>query len=327
MGLGNDLNINVDLFTHHKDFVFPEPIKPGDKIALISPASVVNEEYVYSAIDRLMQRGYEPVLMPAAIGKESGSFAATKDERLIDLLDALQDPEIKAILCTRGGYGCAQLLSNISYNIVANNPKWLIGFSDVSALLAMFYRSKIASIHGPMAKHLTTMPEDDPSTQALFQLLENGGKFEYTVPSHKYNLPGEAIGILRGGNLAVLNDLANTPYDLLSIKDGEDVILFLEDISEPIYKVNRMLYRLLINGDLNNVKGLILGQFTEYKPDKNFRTMEDMINDFLKTALCQNPIPVVYKFPTGHTDYNLPLVEGARISLSVSENNVRIKTL
>lgn len=315
---------------NHKSLFFPAPLKKGDKIALISPASPVKEEYVLGAMQRIMERGYEPVLMKYALGHEDGNFAASKGNRLIDLFDALENDEYKAIFCTRGGYGCSQLLVNFSYGMVAKNPKWMIGFSDVSALLAMWYSSDIASIHGPMAKHLATRPADDPCTEALFNLLENGGRFEYEFPSHEYNRTGKATGMIRGGNFAVLTDLAGTPYDILDSmndrnKDG--VILFFEDVNEPIYKVNRMLWRLILSGSLMMVKGIIFGQFTDYKPDKNYSTMEDMIHEFIERSIVPHGIPIVYNFPVGHTDLNYPLTEGAKVELDVTDKSVRLRTI
>ena len=316
------------VLVNHKSLFFPAPLRKGDKIAIISPASPVREEYVEGAMIRIAERGYEPVLMPYALGPQCGIFASDKSHRLFDLMDALEDPDYKAILCARGGYGCAQLLANISYGMVSRNPKWLIGFSDVSALLAMMYRSDIASIHGPMAKHLATMPADDPCTEALFQLLENGGRFDYTAKPHPYNETGRATGVLRGGNLAVLNDLANTPYDILNLQlEDKDVILFLEDINEPIYKVNRILWRLLNSGTLIVVKGIIFGQFTDYKPDASFQTMEDMIHHFVERSIIPESVPIVYNFPIGHTDLNFPLTEGAPVELEVTETSVRLKSL
>lgn len=313
----------------HKGIFFPAPLKKGDKIAIISPASVVKEEYVLGAMQKIMEKGYEPVLMKHALGPDDGSFAATKGERLLDLFDSLEDSDIKAILCARGGYGCCQLLANISYGMVAKNPKWLIGFSDISAFHALWYRSDVASIHGPMAKHLATMPDDDPSTEALFNSLETGGRFDYTVSPHPYNRPGKVQGVLRGGNFAVLNDLINTPFDILSPDSGdrEGVILFLEDVNEPIYKVNRMLWHLLLNDSFMGIKGLVFGQFTDYKPDKNYITMEDMIKDFIDRSIVMPDFPIVFNFPTGHSDLNYPLTEGALVELDVTEEMVRLRTI
>lgn len=309
--------------------IYPEPLRKGDKVAFISPASAVKEEYVAGAMNRFMERGYQPLLMPNALDHVDGSFAAQRSQRLIDLIEALGDPEVKAIFCNRGGYGCCQLLTNLSPAMVARNPKWIIGFSDISALLALWHNSSVASIHGPMAKHLTQMPEEDPCTVALFNMLENGGKFDYTLASHEYNRQGIATGELRGGNFAVLTDIADTPYDLLSIgsDSGQDVVLFIEDIAEPIYKVNRMLWRMILNGSLMRIKGIIFGQFTEYRPDLNYHTMEEMIHELMSQALIPGDIPIVYNFPTGHTDLNFPLTVGAQVELSVTETSVRLRSL
>ena len=310
-----------------KDIVYPKPLEKGDKIALISPASAVKPEYVTGALEKIIDRGFEPVLMPSALGNVDGSFAAPKADRFIDLLDALENEEFRAILCTRGGYGCSQLLPNINFRMVKKNPKWLIGFSDISALLALWCRSGIASIHGPMAKHISTMPEDNPCTLALFNMLENGGRFDYKVSTHECNRKGKVEGVLRGGNLAVLNDLADTPVDILNVKFDEDIILFLEDINEPIYKVNRMLYRLINSGALYSVKGIIFGQFTDYKPDANFSSMEEMLHSLVDTNNIPDEIPIAYNFPVGHTDVNFPLTEGTNVELNVTDSFVSLRSL
>ena len=313
-----------------ENLFYPAPLKKGDKVAFISPASGVKDEYVFGAIERFEEQGYEPVLMPYALGHVSGSFAATKSERLLDLLEAIENPEFKAIFCTRGGYGCAQLLANISPGILSRNPKWIIGFSDVSALLALWYRADLLSIHGPMAKHLATKPSDDICSQALFKMLENGGRFDYRVAPHKYNRIGTATGKILGGNLAVLTDLADTPYDILNAtrsQNNEGVILFLEDIAEPIYKVNRMLWRMALSGSLMGCKGIIFGQFTEYSSDRNYDTMEDMIHDFLEQSLLPPDIPVAFDFPVGHSDFNFPITEGARVELEVAGDFVGLRSI
>lgn len=308
------------------EIFMPDALEKGDKIALVSPASAVKEEYVYGAVGRIVEYGYEPVIMPHAIGHEDGNFASAKSSRLLDLFDALENPEFKAILCTRGGYGCCQLLGNFSFGMISRNPKWIIGFSDISALHAMWLRSAVGSVHGPMTKHLSQMPADDPCTRALFNLLENGGRFDYTFESHPYNREGYAKGVLRGGNLAVLNDLASTPYDILSSQDAGEVILFIEDINEPIYKVNRILWRLFYAGVFMWVKGIIFGRFSDYYPDKNYGTMEDMIKTFIDHSIMPFDLPVVYDFPVGHCDLNYPLTEGARVELEVSGGSVSLRT-
>ena len=327
----------------NSEIIFPEGLKPGDRIALISPASAVKREYVEGAMERIAQFGYKPELMEFALGNQDGSFAASRDKRLRDLLKALEDPDIKAIFCNRGGYGCCQLMPYIPEAIIRENPKWIIGFSDISALLAMWSFCGVASVHGPMAKHLATMPADDPCTLALFKLLENSGEFEYTVEGNPLNREGEAEGVLLGGNFAVLNGLIGSRYDIFndasagspacgdsglhpSAHTGKGVILFIEDISEPIYKVNRMLWQLELSGGFKHVKGIIFGQFTDYKPDANYDSMESMLDDFISTSQWLGAIPIAFNFPTGHVPFNLPLPVGATVTLSVAPSSVTLSS-
>lgn len=313
-----------------KKIIYPEALEKGDKIAIVSPASSVKEEYVYGAMQKIRDRGYEPVLMPHAIGHEYGSYAAPERERVNDIIMALEDREIKAILCSRGGYGCCQLLRDIPLHLIKENPKWIIGFSDVTALHALWLKAGVASIHGPMAKHISTSEEDDYWTVALFNVLENGGRMNFVYECDIYDIPGAATGRLRGGNMAVMNDLAGSPYDMFNIspeENPEGVILFLEDIGEPIYKVNRMLWRLLLSGVFDKIKGLIFGNFTNYQADKNYKAMEEMISDFCLRYLKHLDIPIAIKFPTGHVPWNNSLVEGALINLDTTNCFVNLNSI
>ncbi|MDE6578496.1 MAG: LD-carboxypeptidase, partial [Muribaculaceae bacterium] len=260
----------------------PDPLKRGDKIAILSPATTVAPEYVAGAADFFAKKGYEPVVLAGAIGPASGSFASSLEQRIEDLRYALRSEEIKGILCARGGYGCVHLLSELSEEEIAAHPKWLIGFSDISALHALWLKAGVCSIHGPMAKHITLEDEDDFCACSLLDILSGKREVTYKTDAHPFNREGEACGMLKGGNLAVLNGLASTPYDILEVREGEDVILFLEDVSEAIYAVERMLTRLYLSGTLRKIKGLIVGQFTEYRPDRNHKNMEAMIDSFLR---------------------------------------------
>lgn len=309
-----------------KESRYPQAVAEGGKIAIVSPATVVKEEFVTGAANFLRGRGYVPVLMPSALGPAAGSFAASHEDRLKDLKDAVENPEVGAILCARGGYGCVHLIADRQLaDSVTEHPKWLVGFSDVSALHALWQACGVASIHGPMAKHLTIESPDDPCSSSLMDMLAGNTKMDYTFPSSPYNRPGTATGILRGGNLAVLNGLSGTPFDMLSVADDEDVILFIEDISEAIYAVERMLMRLYLSGTLLKIKGLIIGQFTEYRPDKNHESMEAMI-DALLTRCGITGIPVAFNFPVGHVSANYPLIEGAKVTLSVTPSQTALNS-
>ena len=302
-----------------KYMIFPKSLKRGDRIAILSPSSPVKEEYIDRASEFLISEGFEPVVMPYAKGPASGSYASTAENRLDDFITAWEDDSIRAILCSRGGYGAVHLLRSLPPDFLRQDPKWLIGYSDISALHAMLLNAGIASIHSPMAKHISEEGTDDFCVRSLMRILRGDFPIEYTVSSHPYNIIGETAGKLAGGNLAVLNGLLGTEYDILR----EGTILFIEDISEAIYAVERMLYHILLSGGFEKVNGIIVGRFTDYRADRNFERMEDMISDFIRREGLAG-IPVAFDFPVGHVKENLPLVEGADARLIVEETEVKL---
>lgn len=318
----------------------PDYLVDGDVVAILSPASEVKGEYIAGARALLESEGLRVRVMPHAQGPACGSYAASDADRLADLEAALREPEVKAILCARGGYGCNHLLPRIDEHLVADNPKWLIGFSDITALHALWNRAGVLSLHAPMAKHLTEEGADDPCTRILFDILrgregryllpESGvtaevrpGMVSYSGAFHPGDIPGEGSGELRGGNVAVFNGLAATPYDIFR-GEGE-MVLFIEDISEAIYAVERMLRRIEMSGGFERVRGLVSGQFTEYRyPDRNFSDMEAMILSLLRERGLEGRFPVWTHFPAGHVKENVPLVIGAASTLRVNPSGNRL---
>lgn len=265
--------------------------------------------------------GNELIVYPSAMGDAtSGSYAASLPQRVADFLDAWTRDDVDLVVCARGGYGCVHLLDYLPVDFISAHPKWLVGFSDVSALHALMYRAGLPSIHGGMAKQLVENSDCGfgPYRQLLKRVIRRE-PIQYCLPSHEYNIEGEGSGVLIGGNLAVLNGLAGTPYDLMAEALRRDVILFLEDVSEPIYSVERMLYRLHLQGVLGKIKGLVIGQFTEYHPDRNHTSMYDMIHARLLEwgVSC----PVVFDFPVGHTDRNVPVVMNVPATLQVGSSS------
>lgn len=293
---------------------YPRPLQPGDKVVILSPASKIKPELVDGACTTLRNCGLIPIVSAHCKG-EHGSYSGTVEERLTDLTDALADPEVRAIICSRGGYGVVHLLPHLTAEAFRRDPKWIVGFSDISALHAASVTAGVASIHASMCKHLTNHPEDQCNT-ALMNILR-GHMPEYRLPAHPYNRCGEAEGRLVGGNMAVLTGLVSTPFDLLT----GDNILFIEDIAEAIYKVERMLYTLRLNGTLARTKGLIVGRFTLYEPDRDHKSMEEMITEMV----ADYDFPVVFDFPLGHVDENMPLIEGCHARLSVTPESVTLK--
>lgn len=287
--------------------IYPKPLQRGDKIAIVSPAGQIDPAKVEGAVQVLAAEGWEPVVMPHALGTY-GHYSGTAEERYADMAEALTNPEYRAVLCSRGGYGVVHIMDDLAKLPLQDDPKWVIGFSDISAMHALMASKGIASIHSPMAAQIMKGTSDS-DTASLFGILR-GERPAYTFPSHAYDKQGIATGRLYGGNLAVLADLISTRYDLLR----RDSILFIEDISEPIYKIERILYQLKLSGLLDNIRGLVIGQFTDYRPDENYADMETMIRDM--TASLR--IPIAFNVPVGHVDHNLPLIEGATVTLKVS---------
>lgn len=285
---------------------YPKPLKPGDKIAICSPAGPIDPEIVEEAAEVLRAQGWVVEIMSNTYGKH-GHFSGTEAERFANLRDALLDPEVRAVICSRGGYGAVHLMESLDKLPLADDPKWLVGFSDISALHALLNRKGIVSIHGPMTAHIR-LGADDPYNAMLFAMLR-GERPAYSFENSPLNRPGFAEGNLVGGNLAVLAELINTPYDLLKA----DNILFIEDIAEPIYKIERIMYQLRLSGVLPLLRGLIVGQFTDYKPDESYEKIEDMIRDMVAPY----SYPVAFNAPIGHVDDNIPILEGARVTLKI----------
>lgn len=289
--------------------LFPCPLCKGDTVAIVSPASVIDPALVEGAVAAIESRGYRALVSRHALGV-SGSYSGSAADRLADLRGVLSDPCVRAVLCSRGGYGCVHLLDGLSDMVDPADPRWIVGFSDVSALHALWRSKGIVSVHGSMAKHLALFPDSDADNAALWSILE-GGRPQYSWASGAGSRQGEASGLLVGGNLAVIAGLVSTPYDIL--RPG--VILFIEDIAEPIYKVERILWQLKLSGVLPALAGLVVGQFTEYRPDRNYRDMETMIYEM--TA--DYGYPVSFGAPVGHVDHNVPLPHGAVVTLSVGD--------
>lgn len=300
----------------------PRPLQPGDTIAIVSPASAVNPQYIDDASRVIAAAGYKPLVMPHARGT-AGSYSGSADERFDDLSAAFLNPSVRAILCSRGGYGAIHLLPRLDRYFLEADPKWLIGFSDISALHSLMRRHGIVSVHGSMAKGLArciaddgTICHDEP-TRRLFDILGGCNELTYTLPPNPLNRCGETCATLVGGNLAVLQALIDTPYDELLA----DNILLIEDIAEPIYKVERILWQLHMSGRLEQLAGLIVGQFTEYRADRNHSDMYSMIAPLVTGYY----YPVVFDAPFGHTDTNMPLLHGATTLLRVTPQSVTLR--
>ena len=230
----------------------------GDTIAIISPSSATDTATINGGIRTLEKWGYHCVIGPNALNDYHG-FAGTIDERLSDLLWALRNPSVKAIMCSRGGDGAAHLLARLSLDTLRQYPKPIIGFSDITALLCAEARAGVKGIHGSMCWALKTYEGNDTISQTLRRTLQ-GELPTYRVAPHPLNIKGRAEGIVVGGNLSVYNDLAGSEFDPLLL-DG--IILFMEDTGEGMSKVDRMLHNIEVRGLLSHIRGIIVGQFNK----------------------------------------------------------------
>lgn len=301
--------------------IHPPRLHGGDRVIILSPSSKIDKSFLRGACKRLQSWGLEVVLAKHA-GSSHATYAGTIRQRLDDLQEAMDDEKAKAIFCSRGGYGAVHLVGKLDFTKFRQHPKWLIGFSDITALHNLFQYEGFASLHAPMARHLTVEPDDDFCTQALKNILfgqtaEGTEDFSYVCPKHKLNRQGRAEGILRGGNLSVFYGLRGTPYDI----PAEGTILFIEDVGERPHAVERMMYNLKLGGVLERLSGLIIGQFTEYNENKSlgkelYGALADLVEEY--------DYPVCFGFPVGHVPMNVPLVNGAAVTLEVGKKEVKL---
>lgn len=301
--------------------IIPPYLHEGDKVVILSPSSKIDKAFLKGAVKRLTSWGLHPVLARHA-GSSHGTYAGTVGQRLEDLQAAMDDPDTRAILCSRGGYGAVHLVGKLDFSRFRESPKWLIGFSDITALHNLWQREGFASLHAPMARHLTVEPEDDFCTQALRDILTGAaatpaGCFGYTCEPHKLNRRGTAEGTLRGGNFAVFNGLRGTPYDI----PADGTVLFIEDVGERPHAIERMMYNLKLGGVLERLSGLIIGQFTEYEEKKQLgKELYGALAELVK----EYDYPVCFNFPVGHVPMNLPLINGAPVRLDVDRKGVKL---
>ncbi len=296
----------------------PPFLKLNDKAVIVSPSGNVSPAYVNKAKDILEEWGLIVSISENAL-RETGRFSGFVEQRLADLQAAMDNPDVKLIFCSRGGYGAVHLLDRLDFTAIKDNPKWLVGFSDITALHSALQSYGIMSIHGPMAKHFSD--EGAANLSVLYTKAAVSGKdLNYTIPVEYpfLNRLGKATGTLFGGNLSVYTSLLGSNY----INIPRNGILFLEDIGEEPYRIDRMIYQLKIAGVFNKIKGLIIGQFTEYEEDNR---MYGTLYDSILSAVKEFDFPVCFGFPVGHTRINLPIVMGGKATLTIKKDTVLLK--
>jgi muramoyltetrapeptide carboxypeptidase len=302
-----------------KKIIFPESLKPGAKIAVISPAGAVEPSQLEQGIVMIKRRGYKPVLgehLYASFSK-GYNYAGTEQERIQDINWALNDEEISAIWASRGGYGCQHLIEHLKLDNFKKNPKWYIGYSDNTVIQSYLLKKGFASLHGQTVK-TSSFGVTDESYDLIFDILE-GKRPEYTFTSHQLNKSGTVEGQLTGGNLAMIYALLGTKYSF----KFKNRILFIEDIGESFYALDRMIMSLELAGAFNKISGLIVGGMTNMGDEKENilykESFDDLAYGLISDRIAKYDFPVLFGFPNGHIKDNRPLIIGGNIKINIKE--------
>ncbi len=298
--------------------IIPPYLKKGDKIHIVSPAGKVKKEFVLPAAKWLTDNGFR-VELGKNVFAEYNQLAGTDRQRLEDLQTALDDTEASAVLCSRGGYGMVRIIDKLNLDALFKYPKWIIGFSDITVLHSYINKKGMATVHGVMPRYFLNengMPGE--SLQSLIKTV-TGENIYYSVPSANAGKYGKATGELTGGNLAIITSLLGTPYE----PDTDGKILFIEDINEYLYRIDRMMLQLKLSGKLKNLAGLVAGNFSEIQDnDTPFgKTVEQIITE----AVEEYDYPVCFDFPAGHEEKNLALTLGQTWELNVKPDKTELK--
>ena len=297
--------------------ITPPYLNTGDLIGLVSPASRIDDSAISTATALIKRMGYRVKTGKHAFDQHF-QFAGTDQVRAADFQAMLDDPEVKMILCTRGGYGMVRIIDQLDFSRFLENPKWIAGYSDITIihnhLTTLF---GIESIHGIMPYNFPECGAVCSAIDRLFQVA-GGKKPAYRLPAHEFNVSGMAEGVLVGGNISIITSLFGSVSELQT----EGRILFLEEVGERLYRLDRMMHTLKRSGKLNGLAGLIIGGLTEMiDSTEGFGLTADEI---VKDAIGEVNYPVCFGFPAGHITDNYPLIIGREVHLEVGEQSAKI---
>lgn len=296
----------------------PPFLQPGDKIAIVCPAGYLPAEKATACINTLKKWGYKVVKGKTLGGKSKNYFSGTEEQRLNDLQQYLDDTSVKAILCGRGGYGTTHLLDQLDWQIFKKHPKWIIGFSDITILHTFLqHELKTASIHGPMANAFNEGNAINRYTLSLKDTIE-GKPVHYSCAPHPLNRIGKAKAPIIGGNLSLLAHSIGTNAAI----DTDGKILFIEDVGEQLYNVERMLLQLKRAGKLKKIKALIVGGFTDEKD--TVRPFGKTIHQIIYDVVKDYKYPICFGFPVSHGKENVALAIGTTYRLEITPELVTL---
>ena len=296
----------------------PEYLKSGDTISIVAPSGVLNdfENKIKLAIEIFEGWGLN-VKLGEHIYNKNGHFAGTDKQRASDFQIALDNKNIKAIWCARGGYGTVRIIDDLSFKTYLKNPKWIIGFSDITVIHNKLNILNSESIHAIMPSGIENLEPGNKSIIKLKNILF-GKDLSYTINSNKNNKKGNTQGILVGGNLTLIQTLIGSNTQL----ETDNKILFIEDVGEYAYHIDRMLHSLKRSGYFEKCSGLIVGQISDVK--KNSTDFGMTINELILDLLKEYDFPILFNFPAGHEKLNYPMILGRKVRLSVSESESEV---
>lgn len=290
----------------------PPFLQPGDKVALVSPAGSIEANYIHDAMEILRTWELHPVT-GVHVCEKQGYFAGSDEQRREDMQWALDNEDIRAIFCTRGGYGSMRIVEQLDYSAFQGSPKWLIGFSDITVFHSKLNTLGIESMHAPMPKNFK-----NSSPQAMQRLREFlfGNISAYQIPAHPFNKEGLIKAELTGGNLTLLHCLRSTPLEC----KRQSPVLFIEDVGENLYALDRMLQSLKLSEKFERLQGLIVGHFSEMKGLHFGKNADEIIRELME----EYNYPVCFGFPAGHDEQNFPLIMGATIEMEITPQGTSI---
>ena len=298
---------------------YPQYLTPGDKVSIVSPAGKIDRQIVERGAEILRNQGFQVEIGQHAFDIDN-MYAGTDANRAFDLQKALNDKTVKAVFFSRGGYGSIRTFSHINWSSFFKKPKWLIGFSDITVFHAYLTNHHIPSVHGVMASWFEKDGELTDSFLKLMAVLK-GEKLIFDVQPHPLNRDGDATGVLAGGNLSLIQSLRGTSLDI----SPKGKILFIEDIDEHHYNIDRMIQNLKVGKILKQLSGLIAGYYTDMKDGET--PFGKSAYEIIHEAVAHYRYPVIFGFGAGHGLPNHPIIMGSRISLHVTEKQVNIKHL
>lgn len=300
----------------------PPYLKAGDTIAIVAPSGILKsrEGEIQQAVRLLKSWGLQPIV-GQHVFNQADHFAGTDEERCEDFQNAMDDPTVSAIWCARGGYGTVRILDKLDYTQFRKHPKWVIGYSDITALHSQLHKEGFQSLHALMCVSLTKDLSEIQETVDTFKSALFGKPNNYQLEGSSYNKEGEAIGQLVGGNLTMLHTMLGSATSI----DTSGKILFIEEIGEYKYHIDRMLQSLKRAGYFNNCKGVVVGDMSKLR--KNTTLWGTSIEQLILDALAEYDFPIAYNMPAGHEPDNRALVLGKTIQLNVAKEKTTISYL